>query len=226
MWSSLLLDCFLRVGIRSSSYLHHLPENLADLTLLKRSIIWKELQRLLKRRADPEVPRGLMTRRKSRWNPPTQLHCATLDSVSFHRSWANCARFGACWGSFWVTPCLCLPRKIELVSDSALSCCQMEWRHWGLWQGVWKGVTPLLSCWHCFIYLLYRKESWVLHASPPPSLLCMKGSFLLGIYCYESLLCVPDGRCRSFWLLWRNVRFRVGDQVESGEGKGGWAGNM
>ena len=57
-------------------------------------------------------------------------------------------------------PCLCLPRRQELVSDSGLSCCQMQWRHCGVWQGAWKGGTSLLNCHHCFIYLLYRKESW------------------------------------------------------------------
>lgn len=123
-----------------------------------------------------------------------------------------------------VTPCLCLPRKIGTSEWLCHVMLSDAMKTLGRVTGSVERSTTLLSCWHCFIYLLYRKDNWVLHASPTPSLLFMKGSFLPGIYRYESLFCVPDGRCRSFWLLWRNVRLRMGDQTEGGEGKGSWFG--
>ena len=151
------------MGTGSWSCLHPLSglQSLAELALLKCSIALKELQRLFKRWMESELPRGLMTRRNSRGNPPTYLYCASSRRYFFSQELGHlCSVQGTSRMFLKVMPCLCLPRRQELVSDSGLSCCQMQWRHCGVWQGAWKGGTSLLNCHHCFIYLLYRKESW------------------------------------------------------------------
>lgn len=94
-------NCFLRVGTESRSSPHLVSGNLSELALLICSIIWKELQRLLKRGVDPEVPRDLVTRRTLRWNLPVHCTIQLLDTVSFLRSWANCEGLEAHRGHFW-----------------------------------------------------------------------------------------------------------------------------
>lgn len=154
-------------------------------------------------------------------NPQT-LHpsCSAqlLDSVSFHRCWANCVGLGNFWKLHHASAC---SERKDLTSHSA----QMQWQHWGMWQGVWKGGTSLNSCWCCwFIYFVARRVECLCH-----SFTCIHAVRLPSWYLllWVTPLCAR-WEMQKLWLLWRSVRFRVGNQANSGDqtssGQGKWAG--